>query len=644
VKIAPEIEIPTATNEARAFPPGIDSQPSGGKSRLPVLEMAHRNSDFQKKTVGGAFVRLIRIGLILFLFAPIGPAASAADPDEIDGPFDWRSDFAVRKSFDVAIDSTGYRLPTAIAFVPDPGTAPGDPLYYVTELRGTIKVVTNDRRIVEFAKVPAFNPGNEPLKDETQAGLAGICLDPAHGYIFVTFTSPDSNGLLRNHILRYETKPKSFARSPSGRLEIAPSLADDLSSFSHQIGGCRVEGEALFVVTGDGGRPKYSRNIDRLLGKVVRMTTDGKPMAGNPFFESGNAGPDASRNYVWAYGLRNPFGIDVVDGRVYVADNGISLDRFLKIDPGGDYLWDGTDWSIAAAADAVFFPSIAPVHLQRYPEGSSVFPESYRNDFFISGSSQHAGGIIAVPYDFTTGRPSRSPFQLLEHTLHITPGIVGLAFGPDGLYFFPILPNEAGQTPVFKLTYRPDSRYPNMIGGSPARRILHETCRGCHIWKGKGGLVGPSLHPDDLAQKLEARINSESYRKSMSAIDEIPDEPFVSTRKARRAVLEAKGTNQIRIYITNKLLEPKFDNPNAQMPNLGLTKEQVVKIVEMLAPRSAPRKPGNVFTRTGNWMRTRLPFPPGRRGDAAFGLAMGVILGFLGFAGLWGIGKWFRRK
>ena len=102
---------------------------------------------------------------------------------------DWRSDWGVATGYSLHRDTEGYRFPTAIAVVPRPGRAPGDPLYFVTELQGTIKVVTNDRSVHVFARVPA------PVKDtlpaaNAEVGLAGICLEPRHGYVFSDLRLP----------------------------------------------------------------------------------------------------------------------------------------------------------------------------------------------------------------------------------------------------------------------------------------------------------------------------------------------------------------------------------------------------------------------------------------------------------------------
>ena len=54
---------------------------------------------------------------------------------------DWRSEWELPPGFSLKIDTEGFDAPTAIAFVPHPGPDPKSPLYFVTELRGKVKVV-----------------------------------------------------------------------------------------------------------------------------------------------------------------------------------------------------------------------------------------------------------------------------------------------------------------------------------------------------------------------------------------------------------------------------------------------------------------------------------------------------------------------
>ncbi|HJX88208.1 MAG TPA: hypothetical protein VJ277_11660, partial [Gemmatimonadales bacterium] len=81
--------------------------------------------------------------------ACLGLPGKLAGQQPADG--DYRSDWALAEGFTLRRDAQGFRFPTAIAFVPRPGPGPKDPLYFVTEIGGTIKVVTNDRTVSNFA-------------------------------------------------------------------------------------------------------------------------------------------------------------------------------------------------------------------------------------------------------------------------------------------------------------------------------------------------------------------------------------------------------------------------------------------------------------------------------------------------------------
>jgi len=101
----------------------------------------------------------------------------------------------VADNFALDLDTQGYHFPSAIAFVPTPGSGPKDPLYFITELRGTIKVVTNDRSVHIFADGFFHSQPRKELPDlEGETGMAGVCLEPSRGYVFVTYAYTDSAG------------------------------------------------------------------------------------------------------------------------------------------------------------------------------------------------------------------------------------------------------------------------------------------------------------------------------------------------------------------------------------------------------------------------------------------------------------------
>lgn len=275
---------------------------------------------------------------------------------------DWREKWEVAENLVIEEDSTGFKFPSAIAFVPEPGSSPKDPLYFVAELRGIIKVVTVDRSVYTFATVPyLFQPDEELPSVKGEGGIGGICLDPNNGYVFVTLLYTGKDGILRNNIMRYSTEPITFSIYPNGVLDFVDIFDQYTSGLAHQIGGCRVAGNQLFVGIGDGWQPFTSQDKDQMNGKIIRMNLDGMPLPDNPFYVDSD--PEKARNHVWATGLRNPFAIHIVESKLYVADNGVSTDRFLKIDAGKDYYWNGEENSLHIAAEYIWFPSLGPVSL-----------------------------------------------------------------------------------------------------------------------------------------------------------------------------------------------------------------------------------------------------------------------------------------
>lgn len=558
------------------------------------------------KKRGGRSSEAARAWTVVAVFAFVGVAGTLAATAAGQGGAATPStaDWAVEEGFKLEVDTEGYDLPTAIAFVPDPGEAPDDPLYFVTELRGSVKVVTNDRAARTFATVAAFKTEQDPRTGSAQAGLAGICLESETGSVFVTYTYLEK-GILRNNVTRFQTEPGTFAVEPTSEVDFTEIFARYQSAPPHQVGACQAVGGSLFVSIGDGGNPAASRDLGQLLGKVVCMTLDGDPCLDNPFRDVVGLGPGA--RYVWAYGFRNPFGLEAAGGGLYSAENGINMDRFVKIERGADYLWNGSDESIATGADALFIPAISPVHVDRYPEGARLFPEEYRGSFFIAASGRTFGapgadpgerGVVRLPYDLEAGRPIGVPSYVVSYTGPGPQSVVGLAFGPDGLYFSPIFADSNGESSVLKLTYDPDNPHANVIGAAGGhdegyQAMSDSGCFSCHALEGQGGGIGPSLDGFSLRSRVLPRITSEAYEQQLAKLNELDEEPFVSSRDERERLLEADGAKRLRLYLKNKIIEPKFDNPDAQMPNLGVSEEQAETISMFLTEQSTG--PGNSF-------------------------------------------------
>src|SRR5690606_10719985 len=134
--------------------------------------------------------------------------------------------------------------------------------------------------------------------------------------------------------------------------------------------------DKLYVHLGDGFDASTALNLDQFRGKILRMNLDGTAPADNPFY-NGNGGP---RDYIYAYGFRNPFGgaWRAADGKLYEVENGPGAnDRFAQVNEGVGYGWNGTSASMLTNALYVWAAPTAPVSIEFVqPEtfGGSQFP------------------------------------------------------------------------------------------------------------------------------------------------------------------------------------------------------------------------------------------------------------------------------
>lgn len=535
----------------------------------------------------------VSLGCLLAL----SPSVSLAADDE------WKEDWEIERGFSIAIDSSGYEFPVALASVPEPGPSPDDPAYFVVELRGRLKVVSNDRTVRTFAEgIGNFEPRNELPSPNAEGGAAGICLDPANGFVFVTFLYTDEEGTFRNGLVRYDTTPRTFGWKPTSQRSLSEIFRADRSALSHQIGPCQVDGEYLYVSLGDGDQPGLARDPRHTNGKVLRMTLDGKPVPGNPFYEDESSARPS--NYVWARGFRNPFGLEVLSGRVFVADNGAKVDRFLELEPGEDCLYDGSDWSIGARADLVFSPAVAPVTLERYPAESGIFPDEWADHFFLAlagGPGDPPGlgstgqrSVVVFEYDFERRRVASKPRHFLRYRGDGVQLPVGLAFGRDALYLVPLMADREGRSAILRITYDPETGHPYDLADlekyrrRPRALLADRGCLGCHAMSEGVHMVGPSLDRSLLSERIAERLDDPSYRETIEELNRRGGAFWTSYQPQRQEVLRARGTEQVRLWTKYHILEPRFDNPLSQMPNLGLSEEEATIITDYLVPdRSA---------------------------------------------------------
>jgi glucose/arabinose dehydrogenase len=355
--------------------------------------------------------------------------------------------WAVRPGFAVEVVASGFELPVAIAFVPAPAPEPDAPLYYVAELHDGIKVVGRDGSVRDFATgLLNFDPlAAFPGAGET--GIAGIAIDPESGDLFASYLYADPPGAPSPH---YPIVVR-FTSLDGGRTAVLPpvtvlDLFGEVQGASHQISNLSFGPDGmLYVHVGDGFEIQRALDLESFRGKILRLHPDGTPAADNPFYDEGDG--ISARNYVFAFGFRNPFGgvWREADGAHYEVENGPTVDRLARIDAGQDYGWAGSDADMALRAIHNWTPSSAPVNIawiQPGTFGGSGFPAALMDRAYVSESGptwangpQLLGKRISEFVIDLDGALVSGPTPLVEYTGVGRATVAALAAGPDGLYF-----------------------------------------------------------------------------------------------------------------------------------------------------------------------------------------------------------------
>jgi glucose/arabinose dehydrogenase len=165
----------------------------------------------------------------------------------------------------------------------------------------------------------------------------------------------------------------------------------------------------LFVSIGEKFTPESrvkAQSLDTYLGKIIRITTDGKPAAGNPFLNKQGTKPE-----VFSYGHRNPEGLDInpATGELWESEFGPrGGDEINIIRAGKNYGWPvityGREYSGDQVGDGIqqkagmeqpiyyWDPVISPSGICFY-KGNAI-PE-WKNNLFVSSlSGQHLDRLV----------------------------------------------------------------------------------------------------------------------------------------------------------------------------------------------------------------------------------------------------------
>jgi glucose/arabinose dehydrogenase len=278
-----------------------------------------------------------------------------------------------------------------------------DGRFLITQKAGTMRIASQDGTLSEpITGLPKVN-------DNGQGGLLGLTLDPAFArnrMVYWVFSEKTREGNLT-------AVAKGSLSADEKTIENARVIyrATPAHNSSLHYGGRILFDKTgnLFVSTGERSdletRPQ-AQYLNSALGKVLRITPEGKPAAGNPFEHRADA-----RAEIYSYGHRNvqSLALNPVTGDLWEAEFGPrGGDELNLIRAGKNYGWPvityGIEYSGPKIGDGIqvnpgmeqpvyyWDPVISPSGMVFY--NGDLIPEWKNNLFIGSLSGTHIARLL----------------------------------------------------------------------------------------------------------------------------------------------------------------------------------------------------------------------------------------------------------
>ena len=307
-----------------------------------------------------------------------------------------------------------FNLPWRIAFLPD-----GRML--ITEKAGPVWLVTQKGEKTAVANAPA-------VLHQGQGGMLGVFVSPHYATdqnVYLTYAEPGDGGSSLA-LARARLSTGEGTASLEGLQVLWRQMPKGKGGqFGAQI-AFSPDGRFLFLAVGERMRMTPAQDPNQELGKILRLTLDGKPAPGNPMAGKTGAadvplidpprdteaaktaaivssysfpGPNPSPAETWSSGHRTPYGLAFApDGRLWEVEHGPrGGDELNLIEPGKNYGWPlvsyatnyngvpipSPDTRPDLAKPVVYWtPIIAPGNLMFYT--GAMFPQ-WKGSALISG-------------------------------------------------------------------------------------------------------------------------------------------------------------------------------------------------------------------------------------------------------------------
>ena len=456
---------------------------------------------------------------------------------------------------------TTLSLPWKIAFLPD-----GRML--ITEKVGGLWLVTQQGTKTPVANVPA-------VLWKGQGGMLGVYLSPHYAKdhnVYLTYSEPGDGGSSLA-LARAQLKIGNDAASLEGLQVIwRDGERGEGGQFGAEV-AFSPDSKYLFLSVGDRQRMTPAQDPNQPLGKLLRLTLDGKPAPGNPMAGKTGAatvpvidppsdtekaktapvvrtytfpGPNLTPAETWATGSRTPYGLAFApDGRLWELEHGPrGGDELNLIEPGKNYGWPLVSYGFNYNGVPIpspdtrpdltrpviyWVPVIAPGNLMFYK--GAMFPQ-WNGSAFASGLASMA--LIRITFDGKGGAQAAERWNMGRRVRDVE-------VAPDGALW---MIEDAKPGGLFRLTplgmaVSAPAAQPATPASTPsgsatldASNIEHvksviadNNCLVCHRIGRDGADIAPSLNglgTRRTADQIRAAIVSPPAKTSAGTLNPMP--------------------------------------------------------------------------------------------------------------------------
>jgi glucose/arabinose dehydrogenase len=347
--------------------------------------------------------------------------------------------------------ASGLASPTSMEIAPDGRI-------FVAQQGGQLRVIKNGVLLATPFLSLSVNSSGE-------RGLLGLAFDPnfaSNRFVYVYYTTASTP--IHNRVSRFVASVANPDLAQAGETVLLD--LENLSATNHNGGALHFGTDGkLYIAAGENAVGSNSQSLSNLLGKILRLNTDGSIPTDNPFFATASGNNRA----IWARGLRNPFTFAVQPGTGRILINDVGQNTWEEIDEGivgANYGWPSSEGPLACTNAGFTCPIYSYDHSQGcaitggafYNPAGPSFPAIYDGKYFFA---EYCGNWIK--WIDPDAPPANNEATMFASDI-ASP--VDLRVGPDGSLYY--LARGAGS--VGRIQYV--AAQPPAITQQPANRTV----------------------------------------------------------------------------------------------------------------------------------------------------------------------------